>query len=116
MSDSKNIQRVIDEIVKKIVEKYSPDKIILYGSYAYGEPTDDSDIDLFILKATKANRTERWVEVKKLLWDKNRDIPVSPLVYTPDELRKRLAMGDFFVKEIANKGKVLYERAGKGMD
>jgi predicted nucleotidyltransferase len=109
------IQSVLDEIVEKIIKQYFPERIILYGSYAHGNPTNDSDIDLFIVKETKKNRTERWVEVKKLLWDKNRDIPVSPLVYTPDELKKRLDMGDFFVKEIMDKGRVLYERAGARM-
>ena len=109
---NKDVQKIIEELVKKIVEKYSPEMIILYGSYAYGTPSDDSDIDLFIVKETKANRTKRWIELKKLMWDRNRDIPVSPLVYTPDELNERLALGDFFVKDIVEKGKVLYERAG----
>ena len=54
-------------IVDKIISEYKPKKIILFGSYAYGTPTEDSDIDLLIVKDTDERPIDRWVEVKKIL-------------------------------------------------
>ena len=85
-------------------------KIILFGSYAYGEPSPDSDLDLFIIKQTDKERRERFVEVKRLVYDPKRKVAVSPLVYTPKEVKDRLSLGDDFVNEILEKGVVLYAR------
>ena len=103
-------ERVLSEIVKKLKREYDPIKIILFGSYAYGNPTEDSDIDLFILKDTKKRAVDRYVSVKRIIYDPSHKIPVSPLVYTPKEVEKRLRMGDDFIKEILEKGVILYER------
>jgi hypothetical protein len=67
-------------------------------------------LDLFILKNTYERRVDRIVQVKRIIYDSRRRVPVSPLVYTPDELEERLRMGDDFIKEIMKKGVVLYER------
>ena len=109
---STEVQTTVSEIVEKLKKEYNPLKIILFGSYAYGNPAKDSDIDLFILKNTNERRVDRFVHVKRIIYDPNRKIPVSPLVYTPDELEKRLTMGDDFVREISKKGVVLYEGHG----
>jgi len=101
-------REVISKIVEKITKDYNPKKIILFGSYATGHPTEDSDIDLFIIKNTEKRPTDRWIEVKKLLWDIEKDIPISPLVYTEEEVKERLKIKDFFVREILEKGEVLY--------
>jgi predicted nucleotidyltransferase len=103
------IDQLIAQLVETISTKYEPQKVILFGSYASGEPTEDSDIDLFIVKETDTSRVDRFVEVKRLIYDPQVRIPVSPLVYTPQELEERLSMGDGFVHEIMSKGKVLYE-------
>jgi predicted nucleotidyltransferase len=100
----------ISEIVEKLKNEYNPLKIILFGSYAYGNPTEDSDIDLFILKNTDENRVDRFVHVKRIIYDPSRTVPVSPLVYTPDEVETRLKMGDDFIEEIFQEGVVLYEK------
>jgi predicted nucleotidyltransferase len=96
------------DIVKKIVSGYSPQKIILFGSLAYGTPTKDSDVDLLIIKDTDKRPIERWMEVKKLLRDPNRMRSISPLVYTTQEINERIAIKDFFIQEVLEKGKVLY--------
>ena len=96
-------------IAERIGREYKPQQIILFGSYARGKPTEDSDIDLFIVKDTDARMVDRFVEVKQLIYDPQLRIPVSPLVYTPEELEERLDMGDDFVKEVMSEGKVLYE-------
>ncbi|MEM3563272.1 MAG: nucleotidyltransferase domain-containing protein [Candidatus Jordarchaeaceae archaeon] len=107
-----DIKKLLWEIVEKLKSEYKPLKIILFGSYAYGNPGEDSDIDLLILKDTGGRRVDRFVEVKRIICDPNRRIPVSALVYTPEELEERLRMGEDFVKEIVEKGIVLYEREG----
>ena len=105
------INSIITRIINILVEKYQPDKIILFGSYAYGNPTDDSDIDLLIIKETdKKRRVDRFVEVQSLIYNQGIKIPVSPLVLTKEEWQERLNMGDDFLEEIATKGKALYER------
>ena len=101
-------QEEIKKIVNRIVENYKPEKIVLFGSFAHGKPTKDSDVDLFIIKKTKKNLLERIREVDRILI--NRTIPLDVLVYTPEQTRKRLSLGDFFVEDIMNNGKVLYEK------
>ena len=108
MSDVQ-VDQLIARIAERIGREYKPQKVILFGSYARGKPTEDSDIDLFIVKDTDARMVDRFVEVKQLIYDPQLRIPVSPLVYTPEELEKRLDMGDDFVKEVMSEGKVLYE-------
>ncbi|MBU4023137.1 nucleotidyltransferase domain-containing protein [Patescibacteria group bacterium] len=102
------IHNEIKKIVDRIVENYKPEKIVLFGSFANGKPTEDSDIDLFIIKKTKKNLLERIREVDRILI--NRTIPLDVLVYTPKQTRERLNLGDFFVEDIMNNGKVLYEK------
>ncbi|WXG39285.1 MAG: nucleotidyltransferase domain-containing protein [Candidatus Freyarchaeum deiterrae] len=106
------IKAILSEIVEKLKNEYKPLKIILFGSYAYGNPKEDSDIDLLILKKTNERRVDRVVHVKRIIYNPNREIPVSPLVYTPEELEERLRIGDDFVEEIIQKGVVLYESEG----
>ena len=108
MTGNPKVKKTIAEILKAIVKRYKPKKIILFGSYAYGEPTEDSDIDLLIIKNTNKRPIDRWVEVKGLLRDKSRMLAVSPLVYTEKEIEERLAIGDFFVEEVLEKGELLY--------
>lgn len=96
------------ELVEMLVQVYRPQKVILFGSHAYGEPDEDSDIDLLIVKNTEKRPIERWVEVKKLLRGSACGPAVSPLVYTEDEVADRIAMRDFFVEEILERGELLY--------
>lgn len=108
MTTDTGVRKIIIEMVDKIIKGYEPKKVILFGSYAYGEPTGDSDIDLLIIKNTDKRPIDRWVEVKRLLRDNSRILPVSPLVYTEKEIEERIAIKDFFVEEILEKGEVLY--------
>jgi len=108
MTSDTRARKIIIEIVDRIIKVYKPKKVILFGSYAYGEPAEDSDIDLLIIKNTDKRPIDRWVEVKRLLRDNSRTLPVSPLVYTEKEIEERIAIKDFFVEEILGKGVVLY--------
>ena len=105
-----DINLILKETVKKIVSHYKPQKIILYGSYAYGKPDKNSDIDLFIIKNTSKPRMDRFKEVKKILWDvTNKGIPILPIIFTERELKQRDKINDIFIKEIISKGQILYE-------
>jgi predicted nucleotidyltransferase len=110
MVTNKKIRKIILDIVEKIKRNYNPEKIILFGSYAYGKPTRDSDIDMLVIKRTKKRSMDRWFTLKKLCQDPNRGIPFTPLVLTPRELKYRLSLGDHFFKEILERGELLYQR------
>ncbi len=98
----------LNRLLRKLVAGYSPLQVILFGSYACGEPDRDSDLDLLIVKETGATPFERRVEVRRICWDPNRRTPIQPLVVTPDELQERIDMGDPFFVEIIEKGEILY--------
>jgi len=97
--------------VKRIAEQYRPEKIILFSSYAYGEPDAGSDVDLLIVKETGERPIDRRVTVRRIAYTPRRSLPLSPLVITPQELARRLEMGDPFYREIVDQGKVLYARS-----
>ena len=96
----------IPEIREKIVKGINPEKIILFGSYAWGKPTKDSDVDLFIVKDSEERRIDRAREVRKVILGSG--VAVDILVYTPKEVEKRVSMEDPFIMNILNKGKLLY--------
>jgi len=81
----------------------------LFGSYAYGYPTPNSDVDLLVIMKTDASPKDRSWAVSCLLLP--RPFPVDILVKTPHEVKKGLETGDFFLKEILSRGKVLYDRS-----
>ena len=95
-------------MVAKLVANYAPQKVILFGSYAYGDPRPDSDIDLLIIKETPERFIDRWVTVRHILSDPKRRFPLETLVLTPQEVSQRRAVGDQFVEEILKKGEILY--------
>jgi predicted nucleotidyltransferase len=101
-------ERAIQRIVEQVVQGYRPQRVILFGSYAYGAPGRDSDIDLLIIRETDESPWQRRVRVRRLAADPERRIPFSPLVLTPVELEQRLRVGDPFYEEILARGKVLY--------
>ncbi|MHA1271289.1 MAG: nucleotidyltransferase domain-containing protein [Candidatus Helarchaeota archaeon] len=104
------LEDILSKVVDTLKRNYKPLKIILFGSYAYGNPKENSDIDILIIKNTVKRRVDRIVLVKKLIYNPNRKIPISPIVYTPDELNERLRIGDDFIQEIIEKGIILYEK------
>jgi predicted nucleotidyltransferase len=105
---TEQVNRIIPLIVNRIKEKYQPEKIILFGSYAYGKPQANSDIDLLIVKETDQPFHKRWAEVCRIVSDLRRHIPFSPFVVTPQEWQNRLETRDPFIRTIFEKGKILY--------
>lgn len=105
---NRDMQTVIRQITDRIVQEYKPLKIILFGSYAWGTPHRDSDIDLFIVKDTGKSPVDRQVMVRKIIHDLRYKIPMDILVMTPEEIEKRLAIGDQFCAKLIRDGKRLY--------
>ncbi|MBI4050382.1 MAG: nucleotidyltransferase domain-containing protein [Candidatus Doudnabacteria bacterium] len=99
-------QEKIDKVVKKIIKNFSPEKIILFGSYAWGKPAKDSDVDLFVIQRSSERRLDRNVKIRRAIFPAG--IAVDVISYTPDEVQTRLQKGDFFIKRILTKGKLLY--------
>jgi predicted nucleotidyltransferase len=98
----------IRQAAQRIVEAAHPESIILFGSYAYGKPTADSDVDLLVVMESDQSIHARTVELSKALTP--RPFPVDIITRTPAELKDRLDIGDSFFKEIVTKGKVLHGR------
>jgi len=103
-------RKAIRQLAERIKETYAPDTIILFGSYAYGQPDADSDIDLLIVKKTHLPFHKRWAEVCRSVSPEASGLDFSPFVVTPEELEERLKIGDQFFQEVLTKGKVLYAR------
>lgn len=102
------VAEVLPSAVQRIVDALHPEKIVLFGSYAYGTPTPDSDVDLLVVMNTAGSRIERYLSVSRLL--DPREFPVDILVKTPEEIERAIDRGDFFIKEILSRGVTLYER------
>jgi predicted nucleotidyltransferase len=101
-----DLQREIESITQQILEKYKPEKVILFGSAARGKFSSDSDADFLIIKKeTPLYGADRIRELSRLI---ERNIPIDFLIYRPEEFNKRLEMGDPFLKVILKEGKVLY--------
>lgn len=102
------VSKSLFDAVARIVGELHPYKVVLFGSYAYGTPTPDSDVDLLVIMDTTEPPTQRYLAVSRLL--RPRPFPVDILVKTPQEIAEALESGDFFIAEILTQGKILYER------
>jgi uncharacterized protein len=92
-----------------VVKQFQPRKIILFGSYASGRPTPDSDVDLLVIMPRARAGGERMsVRIRQAV---PRDFPMDLLVRTPADVAKRLRWGDLFLREIMEHGRVMYEAA-----
>ena len=103
-------QAAIDDVVRQIAEKFKPIKIILFGSYAYGTPRRESDVDLLVVMRTRLKESQQELRVLQGI---DYHFGLDLLVKTPASLKKRLRLGDVFLKEVIQKGKVIYERAAR---
>jgi uncharacterized protein len=103
--------REIRRFAHAVAEKFQPDKILLFGSYAYRTPHADSDVDILVImpaynQRSKAGRIRSAVTAP---------FPMDLILRTPENLRWRLKEGDTFHTEIVSKGKVLYEKTDPGV-
>ena len=102
---------VIRRYARQIAERFRPDKIILFGSYAYGQPHEGSDVDLLVIMPAR-NQHDQAVKIR---WELPAPFAMDLLVRTPKEMKWRLEEGESFHTEITSKGKVLYEEKHQRM-
>jgi len=98
---------IILKTVEKLKTCYHPLKIILFGSYARHEEVEDSDIDILIIARTNKRPVDRFVEVKRIIYDPTNRIPISPLILNPEEIDRKIESGNDFINEILSEGEVL---------
>jgi predicted nucleotidyltransferase len=98
--------RVIRRFAQQVAERFQPERIILFGSYAYGAPHADSDVDILVVMPTRHQHTQ----AARIRWSIPVPFPMDLIVRTPENLRWRLEEGESFHTEIVTRGKVLYEK------
>ena len=106
-------ERAIAGLTERIVREFQPDRIILFGSYAHGEPRPDSDVDLLVILPFEGKGFRKSLEIL------NRVAPefsVDLLARRPADTEQRYAEGDPFIREALDHGRVLYESHRSGMD
>lgn len=108
MNTSTNVSKVVRQMTAKLVREYKPEKVILFGSRACGRARANSDIDLLIIKATSECFIDRWATVRRILSDPERRISLETIVLTPQEVSRRLEIGDQVLREILTTGRMLY--------
>ena len=101
MITSSQIRQVSDEIARR----FQPERIILFGSYAYGTPTEDSDVDLLVVMSLPDKGRGRASDIRLHL---DISFPLDLIVCDPVYLEQRIAMNDFFLREVTEKGKTLH--------
>jgi predicted nucleotidyltransferase len=99
---------VIDTLVNHIVAHYHPETIILFGSYAYGDPKPESDVDLLVVMDTPEGELETSIGITKSLPPHAFGIDI--LARSRAVIERRREQGDWFLREVMTKGKILYER------
>ena len=97
----------LKKISERLKKEYHAEKVILYGSYARGEESEDSDIDLFIIAPTNEKFFDRLATVLRMIRDLKKGFPIEPIVLTTEEVEKRVTIGDQFIKEILERGSYL---------
>ena len=98
----------IDALAERIGAEFRPEKVILFGSHAYGTPSDDSDVDLLVIMEHSSSGVAQALRIVRQVRSR---IPVDLVVRTPQEMRQRLRWNDFFLKEVVERGEVLYDRS-----
>jgi uncharacterized protein len=96
----------IQAFSQQIVEKFQPERIILFGSYAYGQPTEDSDVDLLVILPFEDLPVYKAIEIRRQI---RPPFPLDLIARTSEQIQQRLDMGDFFIRDIIQKGRILYE-------
>ena len=109
MAGELDVKGILDSMVKRIVARFHPEKIILFGSYARGEATSDSDLDMLVVMDIQGSRRQTANEIDLLLAD--RMVPLDLIILTPDELKRQRDLVGTIAHEAACEGVLIYERA-----
>ena len=106
MSKAPSRRVQIRQLCTRIAREFKPEKIILFGSHAYGRPTPESDLYLMVVMQFEGDPLEQAVTMLNRL---NMLIPIDLLVRTPEQVQQRLEMGDSFMRDIIERGEMMYE-------
>lgn len=101
--------RDIRAFARRIAAEFKPRRIILFGSYAYGTPTEDSDVDLLVEMPCRGHPARKAAQIMIAL---NPSFPVDLIVRSPADLQRRIRLNDWFLRDVVTKGKVLHESDG----
>lgn len=112
MDRDHRIRTAIEQVVELLRVRYQPERIVLFGSWAYGEPSAESDVDVLIIKQTKQPFHRRWAQVYQLVQPVVKGIDFSPFVMTPEEVAQRQRAHDPFLEDILTRGETLYAASG----
>ncbi|MGB7291787.1 MAG: nucleotidyltransferase domain-containing protein [Thermodesulfobacteriota bacterium] len=104
---TQDIYERLKKISDRLKKEYNAEKVILYGSYARDEATEDSDLDILVIASTKERMIDRMASVSRIIRDLRNGVPISPIVLTPEEFRDKLDMEDAFIQTIMEEGVVL---------
>ena len=99
-------QEKILSLSESIVREFRPECVILFGSYAYGAATEDSDVDLLVVLPFEGKAAHKALEIIRKVKPR---IPLDLLVRTPEQVKERIANNDWFMREVFEKGRKLYE-------
>jgi predicted nucleotidyltransferase len=102
----------IEALGRQIASRFQAHQVILFGSYANGQPTEDSDVDLLVILPFSGYPFRKAAEILSVTDPK---FAVDLIARTPEQIEQRLAIGDDFVQEIVEQGKVLHESTHAGM-
>lgn len=100
---NKNVQ----DLIYQIRDRFRPEKIILFGSYAYGEPVEDSDVDILVIMDFEGSTRNQAVQILQTV---DYHFPLDLIVRSMDQVLSRIKSGDYFLKDVLEKGQVLYDR------
>ncbi|HUY14834.1 MAG TPA: nucleotidyltransferase domain-containing protein [Terriglobia bacterium] len=100
-------QKRIADLCEQIAEAFQPERIILFGSYASGRPSPDSDVDLLVLLPFEGRSFRKSLEILNRMAP---EFSVDLLARRPDDTARRYSEGDPLIREAIDHGKVLYER------
>ena len=101
-------RQAIRQLASEVVRRFKPARIILFGSYASGKPMPEADVDLLVVMPCKGRSLDAALEVRLAV---DAGFPLDLIVRTPAEVRRRLVLGDYFLREMVDNGIVLDERA-----
>jgi uncharacterized protein len=105
-------RRTIQDFVKNVAEQFSPERVVLFGSYARGTPSEDSDVDLLVIMPHNKRNVEQSLDITRRV---ERTFPLDLIVRQPQEIRRRLRQHDMFLTSILKEGTTLYESSSRRM-
>ena len=99
-------EQLLADVVRRVVANADPERIILFGSFAWGTPGSGSDVDLLVVTTNPQSPREQGIAIRRAL--QPHLVPIDVLVRSPQQIAYRLQLGDPFIREVWERGRVLY--------